>query len=106
MINEAQKQANQQLPLARGQANRAIAESEGYATERVNRALGETARFTSILAEYRGAPEVTRTRMYLETMNQVLPKIGSVIVVQNGQMPPVPLLNLRDAQPKATGADK
>jgi modulator of FtsH protease HflK len=106
MINEAQKQANQQLPLARGQANRAIAEAEGYATERVNRALGETARFTSILAEYRGAPEVTRTRMYLETLNEVLPNIGSVVVVQDGQMPPVPLLNLRDAQPKATGARK
>lgn len=100
MINEAQKQANQQLPLARGQANRAIAESEGYATERVNQALGETARFSSILAEYRGAPEVTRTRMYLETLNEVLPKIGSVVVQQKGQMSPLPLINLRDAQPQ------
>ncbi len=104
MINEAQKRANQQIPLARGQANRAIAESEGYATERVNRALGETARFRSILAEYREAPEVTRSRMYLETLNEVLPNIGSVVVVQKGQMSPLPLLNLRDAAPAATGA--
>jgi modulator of FtsH protease HflK len=103
MINEAQKRANQQIPLARGQANRVIAEAEGYATERVNRALGETARFRSILAEYRGAPEVTRSRMYLETLNEILPNVGSVVVVQKGQMSPVPLLNLRDAQPAATG---
>lgn len=103
MINEAQKRANQQIPLARGQANRVIAESEGYATERVNRALGETARFRSILAEYRDAPEVTRSRMYLETLNEVLPNIGSVVVVQKGQMSPVPLLNLRDAAPARSG---
>ncbi|MFY8134517.1 MAG: FtsH protease activity modulator HflK [Aquimonas sp.] len=100
MINEAQKQANQQIPLARGQANRAIAEAEGYATERVNQARGETARFSAILTEYRTAPEVTRTRMYLETLNEVLPKIGSVVVQQDGQISPVPLINLRDAQPQ------
>lgn len=99
MINEATKQANQEIPRARGQANRVIAESEGYATERVNGALGETARFRSILTEYRSAPEVTRSRMYLETLDQVLPAIGSVLVVQKGQLPPLPLLNLRDAQP-------
>lgn len=103
MINEAQKQANQQIPLARGQANRAIAEAEGYATERVNQARGETARFSSILTEYRVAPDVTRTRMYLEALNEVLPNIGSVVVQQKGQMPAVPLINLRDAQPAASG---
>jgi membrane protease subunit HflK len=101
MINEATKQANKEIPLARGQANRVISEAEGYATERVNAAQGETARFRSILAEYRGAPEVTRTRMYLETLNQVLPGVGSVLVVQKGQVPPLPLLNLRDAKPVA-----
>lgn len=98
MINEATKQANQRVPLARGQANRVIAEAEGYATERVNNALGETARFRSILAQYRSAPEVTRTRMYLETLNQVLPDVGQVLVVQKGQVSPLPLLNLRDAK--------
>lgn len=99
MINEATKRANQEIPRARGNANRVISQAEGYATERVNQALGETARFNSILSEYRSAPEVTRTRMYLETMKEVLPGIGSVLVVQKGQMPPLPLLNLRDAQP-------
>ncbi len=98
MINEATKRANQEIPRARGNANRVISQAEGYATERVNQARGETARFAAILAEYRSVPEVTRSRMYLETLNEVLPKIGSVVVVQKGQVGPLPLLNLRDAQ--------
>ncbi len=108
MINEATKQANQAIPRAQGEASRMIAEAEGYATERVNRALGEAARFSALLAEYRAAPEVTRTRMYLEALNGVLPRVGTVLVVQDGQIPPVPLLNLREpvrpapAEPRET----
>jgi modulator of FtsH protease HflK len=101
MINEATKQANQAIPRAEGEANRQIAQAEGYATERVNRARGETARFSAVLSEYRTAPEVTRSRMYLEALHKTLPKVGSVLVVQDGQVPPVPLLNLRDAKPPA-----
>jgi len=100
MINEATKQANQAIPRAQGEANRVISEAEGYATERVNLALGESARFESVLAEYRGAPDVTRSRLYLETLRQVFPRVGSVLMVQDGQVPPLPLLNLRDAQPQ------
>lgn len=99
MINEATKQANQEIPRAKGEANRLIAEAEGYAIERVNQARGETVRFSSILAEYRASPEVTRTRMYLETLNQVLPKVGAVYVIQNGQTGPIPLLNMHQATP-------
>jgi modulator of FtsH protease HflK len=99
MINEANKQANQAIPRAEGEANRLISEAEGYATERVNRAFGETARFNAVLAEYRNAPEVTRSRLYLETLRERIPKVGAVVMVQDRQMPPVPLLNLRDAQP-------
>ena len=99
MINEATRQANEAIPRAEGTANRVISEAEGYATERVNRALGETARFSAVLAEYADAPAVTRSRLYLETLNEALPRIGSVLVVQEGQVPPLPLLNLRDAQP-------
>lgn len=102
MINEAMRQANEAIPRAQGTANRVIAEAEGYAIERVNRALGETARFSAVLAEYRNVPEVTRSRLYLETLNQALPNIGTVLVVQEGQVPPLPLLNLRDAQPQTT----
>jgi membrane protease subunit HflK len=104
MINEATKQANQAIPRAEGEANRQIAQAEGYATERVNRARGETARFSAVLGEYRSAPEVTRTRMYLEALHEALPKVGSVLVVQDGQVPPLPLLNLRNAQPSAPAA--
>jgi membrane protease subunit HflK len=98
MINDATRQANEAIPRAEGTAKRTIAEAEGYATERVNRALGEAARFTSVLAEYRSVPDVTRSRLYLETLNTVLPQIGSVIVVQEGQVGPLPLLNLQNAQ--------
>jgi membrane protease subunit HflK len=96
MINEAQKQRNQALPRAEGEALRAIAEAEGYATERVNRAEGESARFRAVVAEFQGAPEVTRTRLYLEAMHQLLPRVGNVLVVQDGQWPPLPLFNLRE----------
>jgi len=98
MVNDANKQANEAIPKAEGTAKRTVAEAEGYATERVNRARGDVAAFNSVLAEYKRAPEVTRTRLYLEALNKVLPKIGSVVVVQDGQTNPLPLLNLRDAQ--------
>lgn len=98
MINEATMQANQAIPRAQGTANRTISEAEGYATERINRSLGETARFTAVLFEYRNVPEVTRSRLYLETLTEVLPRIGSVLVVQDNQIPPLPLINLPDAR--------
>lgn len=94
-INEANKQVNQAVPRARGEAQRIIAEAEGYASERVNRAHGETARFNAVLAEYRQVPAVTRTRLYLEALHEALPKVGSVLVVQDGQTAPLPLLDLR-----------
>jgi membrane protease subunit HflK len=92
MINEANRELNQAIPRAEGTANRIIAEAEGYATERVNRALGETARFSAVLAEYRDAPEVTRSRLYLEALHAALPRIGTVVVMQEGQV--LPLMNL------------
>ena len=94
MINEAQKQANQEIPRASGEALRAIAEAEGYATERVNRAQGESTRFSAVLKEYRQAPEVTRSRLYLETLSEVLPRVGRVVVVQEKDVGPLPLLQL------------
>src|SRR6056297_1127291 len=98
MINEAEKRVNQEIPRAEGEAIRMIAEAEGYATERVNRAQGESVRFTAVLEEYRGAPEVTRSRLYLETLNEVLPSIGQVLVVQDEQVGPLPLLDVNRNQ--------
>jgi membrane protease subunit HflK len=103
MINEAQKRVNQEIPNAEGAALRTVAEAEGYATERVNRALGESARFSAVLAEYLQAPEVTRVRLYLETINEVLPDIGQVLVVQDGQMSPLPLLDINRRARNAGG---
>ena len=93
-INEAQKQVNQEIPRAEGAALRVVAEAQGYATERVNLAMGESERFNAMLTEYRVAPEVTRTRLYLETLNDVLPRAGRVLVVQDGQLGPLPLLDV------------
>ena len=100
MINEAQKRVNQEIPNAEGAALRTVAEAEGYATERVNRAYGESVRFSAVLAEYRQAPEVTRSRLYLETINEVLPNIGQVLVVQDGQISPLPLLDVNRNRPR------
>ena len=104
MINDATKQANEAIPRAKGEATRIIAEAQGYAAERTNQALGETARFRSILEQYQQVPEVTRRRMYLETLSEILPNIGSVLVVQEGHNTPLPLLHLRDTQmPREAG---
>jgi len=106
MINEAQKRVNQEIPNAEGAALRTVAEAEGYATERVNRAYGESVRFSAVLAEYRQAPEVTRSRLYLETINEVLPDIGQVLVVQDGQMSPLPLLDVNRDQPRNANTNR
>ncbi len=103
MINEAQRRVNAEIPNAEGQALRTIAEAEGYATERVNRALGESARFTAVLREYQRVPEVTRARLYLETLNEALPNVGQVLVVQDGQVGPFPLLDVNRGTARATG---
>ena len=106
MINEAQKRVNQQIPNAEGQALRTVAEAEGYATERVNRALGESVRFSAVLGEYNDAPEVTRSRLYLEALSEILPNLGQVLVVQDGQVGPLPLLDVNRGgnRPRANNA--
>lgn len=104
MINEAEKRKNQVIPKVRGQANQLVAESEGYAAERVNRARGEGARFSSILSEYRQYPEVTRRRLFLETIGTVLPRAGQTLVVQKGQADPLPLLDVGAAGAKSRAA--
>jgi len=105
MINEAQKRVNQEIPNAEGAALRTVAEAEGYATERVNRALGESVRFSAVLEEYRRAPEVTRSRLYLETLNEVLPRIGQILVVQDDQVGPLPLLDVNRTGNRSGGGE-
>ena len=84
-INEAQAYANEVIPKARGQAARVLEEAQGYKQRMVAKAQGDVSRFEQILAEYERAPEVTRARLYLDTMETVLSKTGAIVVdVQGG----------------------
>ncbi len=72
-INESWAEYNQAVPRAKGEAEQAVRAAEGYALDRENRALGDANRFDALYAEYRKAPDVTRKRMYLETMGEIVP---------------------------------
>ena len=97
LINEAQAQANQIIPRARGEAQRTVQEAQGYALDRVNRAEGDANRFRAFFEEYRKAPAVTRQRLYLETLGEVLPKAGRKLVIDDSINGLLPLLNLDGA---------
>lgn len=94
LINLALTDYNQAIPKARGEAQQLIQEAIGYAAARVNRAQGEATRFESIYVEYRKAPRVTRSRMYLEMLNEVLPRVGKKVILDADGAQVLPLLNL------------
>ncbi|MDH3744140.1 MAG: FtsH protease activity modulator HflK [Acidobacteriota bacterium] len=96
-INQAQQRYNEVIFRATGEAEQTISNAEGYALDRVNRAKGEAARFESVFSEYRKAPEVTRQRIYLETMNDILPKMGNKMILDGNLDGVLPLLNLQDS---------
>ncbi len=103
-VNEALAEYNAVIPRARGEAEQAVLQAEGYALDRVNRAEGEASRFAAIEAAYRQAPEVTRQRMYLETMQQILPQVGRKVFVAEGTTGVLPLLSLDGGARVATAA--
>ncbi len=94
MINEAWEDYNKRIPRAQGEAEQMIAEAEGYSLRRVNRAMGDATLFNQVYAEYRNAPDVTRRRLYLETMGEVLPMINEIYIVDEKQKAILPLLDL------------
>ncbi len=94
LISQAQSEYNKVVPRARGEAEQTILAAEGYAVRRVNEAKGDAARFVALYEEYRKAPEVTRKRIYLETVREILPKVGRKIVVDERVRGVLPLLNL------------
>ncbi len=104
LVNEAEEIYNMKIPRARGNALQIVEEAHGYAVARVNDAKGESQRFLSILTEYKNAPEVTKKRMYLETMQEVLPTVESVYVMDKDQQSPLPLLNLSRGNALSTPA--
>lgn len=94
LVNEALAEYNRVVPRARGEAQQTIQTAEGYATERVNRALGDASRFNQLYEEYIKAPDVTKRRIYLETMNTILPQIGNKVVMDERGQNLLPLLQM------------
>ena len=90
--NEAQREYNKGIAQARGNALREVSEAEGYAVDRVNRAKGDVARFVELVQVYKQSPEVTRQRLFLETIERVLPNVARVIVASgDGVLKMLPL---------------
>ncbi|MFQ6605427.1 MAG: FtsH protease activity modulator HflK [Fidelibacterota bacterium] len=100
MINQAEGYRNDIIPKARGEAQARVREAEGYRESRIKRAQGDVAKFKAILAEYKQAKDITRKRLYLEAMEDILPGINKVIIPddKNGN-----LLNLLNLNPAGQG---
>ncbi|HUA66683.1 MAG TPA: FtsH protease activity modulator HflK [Alphaproteobacteria bacterium] len=97
-INQAQGEYNTVVPKAHGQADQMISVAEGNAAQRINEAKGDAAYFNDVLAQYVKAPDVTRRRLYLETMSDILPKMGNKIIIDTDVSRVLPLLPLTKIQ--------
>ena len=86
IVSQAQSYANDLLPRARGEARQMTESAEAYRSSKVNEAVGDAARFTAVAVEYAKAPEVTSERLYIEALEQILPKIRKLIVDPNGNV--------------------
>ncbi|MDR0293081.1 MAG: FtsH protease activity modulator HflK [Oscillospiraceae bacterium] len=93
-INQARTYANEKLPIARGEAAAAINEAEAYKERRVNEAVGGVARYKAVEAEYREQPDIMRTRLYLEMIREVLPRVGKLYFVDPSSGNLLEILNL------------
>ena len=89
--NEARMYANNLIPKARGEANAVVREGQAYKQQRVAEAIGNTDRFLALLKEYQKAPEITRSRLYLEAMERILPKVRLYVVDSEGGRVPFTL---------------
>jgi membrane protease subunit HflK len=94
MIYQAKEDYNKAIPAARGEAERTIRAAEGYALNRVNRAKGNTDRFLALYNEYVNAKDITKRRLYLETIKETFPKLGKKYIVDSDQKNVLPLLNM------------
>jgi membrane protease subunit HflK len=86
IVSQAQSYANDLLPRARGEAKQMTESAEAYTSSKVNEAVGDGARFSAVAVEYAKAPEVTSERLYIEALEQILPKIRKLIVDPNGNL--------------------
>ncbi|MEA3415440.1 MAG: FtsH protease activity modulator HflK [Thermodesulfobacteriota bacterium] len=94
MIYKAKEDYNKAIPAAKGEAERTIKAAEGYALDRINRAKGDSARFTAVYKEYVKAKDVTKRRLYLEMIQELFPKLGQKYIIDSEQKNLLPLLNL------------
>ena len=95
-INEGKEAYNAEIPKAQGEADRQIQIAEGYAAERVNMAKGDVARFNAVYEEYKRSPEVTKERIYLETMNEIFGSETKPSLIDGELENLVPIKNLKD----------
>ncbi|MEM7256588.1 MAG: FtsH protease activity modulator HflK [Pseudomonadota bacterium] len=94
LINAARREYNKLVPLAEGEKDQRIRAADGYRLKRINEAEGDAARFNAVLTEYLKAPEVTRRRIYIETLQEVLPGLDSKIIMDDKSQQVLPLLQL------------
>ena len=94
LVNEAQGYQNDIIPKARGEAEKALRGADAYSIERIRTAQGDADRFRAVLTEYRKAPGVTETRLYIETMEKILPRMQKYIIESDGSGGVLNLLNL------------
>jgi len=98
VINQAWEAYNKAIPTARGNAEKTIREAEGYALNRINHAKGDAAKFIATWQAYKNSKDVTRKRLYLETMNEIMPKAGTKYVIDPDQQGILPLLRLGEKE--------
>jgi membrane protease subunit HflK len=100
LVNEAEEAYNKVIPKASGDAKRIVEEANGYAAQRINDSKGETVRFLAIMKEYQAAKDVTRQRMYLETLRDVLPTVKNIYVIDKEQRSILPFLDISGSKQK------
>ncbi len=98
MIYKAREGYNKAIPAARGEAERTVKAAEGYALDRVNRAKGDSERFMALYNEYVKAQDVTKRRLYLERIGEIIPKLGPKYIIDEDQKNMLPLLNLKNQE--------
>jgi membrane protease subunit HflK len=100
LVTEAEAAYNKVIPKASGDAKRIVEEANGYAAQRINDSKGETVRFLAIMKEYQAAKDVTRQRMYLETLRDVLPTVKNIYVIDKEQRSILPFLDISGSKQK------
>lgn len=95
LINQARSDYNRVIPRARGEAQQTIQQAEGYSTNRTNTAEGEVAAFVALHREYTLAPDITKRRIYYETMQELLPKLGNKVITDQDGSNVLPLLQMQ-----------